>query len=31
MMDLAKSSRLNDKDTLDGFDEHIRPVLIGKL
>lgn len=31
MIEWARSSRLNAKDTLDGFDEHIRPFLAAKL
>jgi hypothetical protein len=27
-MDWVRTSRLNDKDKLDGFDEYIRPFLI---
>jgi len=31
LMDWARSSRLNDKDVLPGFNEHIRPFLAAKL
>lgn len=31
MMDWARTSRLNDRDTLKGFNEHIKPFLAAKL
>ena len=31
MLDWAKSSRLNEKDKLDGFDEYLKPFLAHKL
>lgn len=31
LLEWAKSSRLNQKDKLDGFDEFIKPMLAAKL
>jgi hypothetical protein len=31
MMEWVRSSRLNEKDKLDGFEEYIRPFLAAKL
>jgi len=31
LLEWAKSSRLNQKETVDGFDEYIRPFLAAKL
>ena len=30
-MEWAKSSRLNEKDKLEGFDEYVKPFLAAKL
>ena len=31
MLEWAKSSRLNQKDKIDGFDEYVKPFLAAKL
>lgn len=31
MLDWARSSKLNSKDKIDGFDEFIKPMLVAKL